>query len=158
MLNFVTIKHLFSDTLTDKTQNIGTPFKAIKSEATFNKGNMNLHNLIFISDSLNGNSQGVINFADEKIALQVVIEPLQTINKVLNLVPVLGKQAQKLTNIYLMVEGPLDNPKARTIYTKGFTDAIKGTLGIPGTVFKDPETLSDEIDEHIEKEAEKQTL
>jgi len=116
---------------------------------------MNLNHLIFISDSLNGNCQGVINLKNEKIAVQVVIEPLQTINRVLNLVPVLGKQAQKLTNVYLMVEGPLDNPKVRTIYTRGFTDAIKGTIGIPGAVFKNPEELSDEIDEYMEEEAGK---
>ena len=151
ILNFVDIKDLFSGALTNKMQNKGIPFKAIKSESTFNNGNMNLHNFIFISDSLNGNSQGVINFAEKKIALQVVLEPFQTINKVLGLVPVLGKQAQKLMNIYLMVEGPLDNPTVRTIYTKGFTDTIKGTLGIPGAIFKDPEKLSDEIDEYMKE-------
>ena len=145
ILNIVKIKDLFFSG--DK----GMTFKAIKSESNFNNGNMNLNHFIFISDSLNGNSQGFINFPDEKIALQIVIEPLQTINKVLNLVPVLGKHAQKLTNVYLMVEGPLDDPNVKTIPTKGITDAIKGTLGIPGAVFKDPKELSGEIDDYIEK-------
>lgn len=155
ILNFVTIKDLFSDALTDKIQNKGIPFKAIKSESTFSNGNMNLNTLIFISDSLNGNSQGVINFADEKIALQVVIEPLQTINKILNLVPVIGEHAKKITNVYIMVEGPLDDPEVRTLHAKGVTEAIKGTLGIPGAIFKDPEELSGEIDAYMKKEAEK---
>lgn len=149
ILNFINIKGLFSGRLISKMQDKGISFKAIKSESTFSNGNMNLNSFVFISDSLNGNSQGVINFPDRKIAVQIVLEPLQIINKVLNLIPVLGKQAQKLTNVYLMVEGPLDNPKVKTIYTKGFTDVIKGTLEIPGAVFKTPKELSGEIDAHI---------
>ena len=155
ILNFVNIRDLFSGALTDTMQNKGLPFKTIKSEYSFSNGNMNIDSLLFISDSLNGNSQGVINFVDEKIALQVVIEPLQTINKVLNLVPVLGKHAQKITNIHIMVKGPLDDPEVKTLHTKGVADAIKGTLGIPGAIFKDPDELSGEIDEYMKKEAEK---
>ncbi|MFC1863187.1 AsmA-like C-terminal domain-containing protein [Thermodesulfobacteriota bacterium] len=156
ILTFINISGLFSAIRANDFQDKGIFFKAIKSESTFSNGNMNLNNFIFISDSLNGNCQGAIDFPDEKIALQIVIEPLQTVDKILGLVPLLGKQAQKLTNIYLTVEGPLDDPAVRTTPTRGVTDAIKGTFGIPGAIFKDGEDLSKEIEEYLEKEGSKQ--
>ncbi len=152
IFSFINIKGLFSGALNDKIQNNGIPFKAIHSEANFTNGTMNLKNLIFISDSLNGNGQGVINFSDEKIGLQVVLEPLQSLDKLLGLVPVLGKHAQKLTKVHLTVQGPLDDPEVKTVLTKGVTQAIQGTLGIPGAVFKDTEALSGEIETYMEDE------
>jgi uncharacterized protein involved in outer membrane biogenesis len=151
-LTLINIRGLFSGALADKLQNEGIPFKAIKSETTFNNGNMNVNSFIFISDSMNANSQGVIKLRDEKIALQIIVQPLQTIDKVLGLVPIVGRIAKKLTNVYLTVVGPLDNPEIRTTLTKGITEAIKGTLRIPGTIVKDVEDLSNEIDEYIKEE------
>lgn len=153
LLSFINLKNLFPGALSNKIQNEGIPFRAIQSESTFSNGIMNLNNFIFLSDLLNGNSQGVINFLDEKIALQVLLEPIQTINRVLDWVPVLGKHVQKLTNVYLVVEGPLNDPDIRTIYHKGFTGAIEGVLGIPGAIFKDPEALSGEIDAYMKEGA-----
>jgi hypothetical protein len=156
ILTFINIRGLFSGALTDKMQKEGIPFKAIKSESTFGNGNMNLNNFIFISDSLNGNCQGIIDFQDDIIALQIVLQPLQTIDRILGIVPLLGRQAQKLTNIYLVVDGPLDDPNVRTELTRGVRDAIKGTLNIPGAIFRDSEDLSKEIEEYVEQEGSDQ--
>jgi AsmA-like C-terminal region/AsmA family len=151
ILSFVNLKGFFSGALMNKMKNQGIPFTAITSQATFSKGTMNLDKYVFISDALNGSSQGAVDFLDNKIALQVVLDPLQTVDKILGLVPLLGKQAQKLTGVHLLVEGALDDPKVRTALTRGVTDAVKGTLGIPGTFFKDTEELSEEIDANVEE-------
>jgi uncharacterized protein YhdP len=146
ILSFINIKDLFSEGGSNKMESGGLPFKAIKSESTFSSGNMTLNNLIFLSDSLNSNSQGVIDFMNEKISLQVLLEPTQTINKVLGVIPVLGDYAQKFTNAYLKVEGPLDNPEVKIMHRRGFTDTIEGIVGIPDAIFKDSKALSKEID------------
>jgi uncharacterized protein involved in outer membrane biogenesis len=152
VLTLINIRGLFSGALADRLQNEGIPFKAIKSESTFSNGNMNVNSFIFISDSMNANSQGVIKLRDKEIALQIILEPLQTVDSVLRLVPILGKIAKKLTNVYLTVVGPLDDPEIKTTLTKGITEAIKGTLRIPGTIFKDVDDLSNEINEYIKEE------
>jgi uncharacterized protein YhdP len=151
ILSFVNLKGLFSGALINKIENEGIPFTAITSEKTFSNGNLNINKYVFISDALNGSGQGAVDFLDNKIALQVVLEPLQTVDKILGLVPLLGKHAQKLTGVHLLVEGTLDDPKVSTLLTKGVTDALKGTLGIPGAFFKDTEELSEEIDAYVEE-------
>ena len=53
------------------------------------------------------------------------MELLGTVNKVLDLVPVLGKAAGKLTHVYLHLKGPWENPKIRVRPAKGITKAGK---------------------------------
>lgn len=151
IFNFINVRGLFSGDLIRQMRNEGLLFKAIDSEATFNNGSMSLNHCILLSDSMNGNSQGIVDFTNDTIALQVVIQPFQTIDTVLGLVPILGRQAKKLTDIYLAVEGPLNAPKINTELTKGFLDVIKGGFGISDMLLKDTKTMSDEIEEYSKK-------
>jgi autotransporter translocation and assembly factor TamB len=46
----------------------------------------------------------------------------------------------------------IEDPEIKTTLTKGITEAIKGIVRIPGTIVKDVEDLSKEIDEYIKEE------
>jgi hypothetical protein len=53
------------------------------------------------------------------------LELLGTVDTLLDLVPVLGKAAGQLTNVYLDLKGPWANPKIRVRPAKGLTEAGK---------------------------------
>jgi len=121
-------------------------FETLKAESSFEKGHMTTNSFVFLSDSLNAAGQGGIDFIENKIGLQIVLEPIQTINKVLGVIPAIGEYAQTFTNSYLTVQGPLEDPDIKVVHLRGFSDTIQGIMEIPQGILKDPDTLSQEID------------
>jgi len=52
--------------------------------------------------------------------------PLATVDKALNLVPIVGKAASAVTKIRIDVEGPLKDPKIQAVPLKGVATGVVG--------------------------------
>ena len=87
--------------------------------------NAGLNNLSLLSPALNMGADGNVFLVQEQLDMNAQMELLGTVDTVLDLVPVLGKAAGQLTNVYLKLKGPLANPKIRVRPAKGLAEAGK---------------------------------
>jgi uncharacterized protein involved in outer membrane biogenesis len=125
ILAFVNLQQMFSGKKLDDLANEGIPFDSLTYQATFQDGTMGVNKLRLLSPALHLDADGTIYLVKERLDMKAHIELLGTLDKVLGLVPVLGKAAGQLTNVYLKLKGPWENPKIRVIPTKGITEAGK---------------------------------
>jgi uncharacterized protein involved in outer membrane biogenesis len=125
ILTFVNVQQIFSGKKLDDMAKEGLPFDSLTYRATFQDGTMGVNKLRLLSPALHMDGDGTIQFVKQRLDMNAHLEFLGTLDKVLGLVPVLGKAAGKLTNVYLKLKGPLENPKIRVLPAKGITEAGK---------------------------------
>ncbi len=125
ILSFVNVQQIFSGKKLDDLANEGIPFDSLTYQATFQDGTMDVNKLRLLSPALHLDADGNVYLVKQRLDMKAHIELLGTLDKVLDLVPVLGKAAGKLTNVYLHLEGPLEDPKIRVRPAKGITEAGK---------------------------------
>jgi hypothetical protein len=125
ILAFVNIQKMFSGKKLDDMNKKGIPFDSLTYQATFQDGTMGVNKLRLLSPALHMDADGNIYLVKQRLDMKAHMELLGTVDKVLDLVPVLGKAAGQLTNVYLKLTGPWENPKIRVQPTKGITEAGK---------------------------------
>jgi uncharacterized protein involved in outer membrane biogenesis len=125
ILAFVNIQKMFSGKKLDDMNKKGIPFDSLTYRATFQDGTMGVNKLRLLSPALNLDADGNVFLVQEQLDMKAHIELFGTVDTVLDLVPVLGKAAGQLTNVYLDLKGPLANPKIRVRPAKGITEAGK---------------------------------
>ena len=103
----------------------GLPYQRITTQATFNNGSMDLKDLRFESNVIHMGAQGRINLVEEQIEMGVRFKPLGAVSTVVGMVPLVGKVAASLTEIYLNVSGSLDDPQISIVPGQGIADAIQ---------------------------------
>lgn len=106
---------------------------------------MALKDFQFISDAMLINSQGNINLMDEKLDLDVVLEPLRGVGKAIGDIPLVGEAAEDLTEIRLEIKGPLENPEIRPAEAKEILKGIKTEVKEPEKILKDFDNRLKEI-------------
>jgi hypothetical protein len=125
ILTFVNLQQIFSGKKLDDLATEGLPFDSLIYRATFQDGTMSVNKLRLLSPALQLDADGNVFLVQEQLDMKAQIELLGTVDTVLGLVPVLGKAAGKLTNVYLDLKGPLDDPKIRVRAAKGIAEAGK---------------------------------
>lgn len=125
ILSFVNVQQIFSGKKLDDMANKGFPFDSLTYQATFQEGTMGVNKLRLLSPALHMDGDGTIYLVKQRLDMNAEIEFMGTLDKILGLVPVLGKAAGKLTHVYLNLKGPLENPKIRVRPAKGITKAGK---------------------------------
>lgn len=125
ILSFVNVQQIFSGKKLDDIANKGFPFDSLTYQATFQEGTMGVNKLRLLSPALHMDGDGTIYLVKQRLDMNAEIEFMGTLDKILGLVPVLGKAAGKLTHVYLNLKGPLENPKIRVRPAKGITKAGK---------------------------------
>jgi uncharacterized protein YhdP len=125
ILAVVNIQKLFSGKKLDDMNKKGIQFDSLTCRAAFQDGTMDVNKLRLLSPALNLDADGNVFLVQEQLDMKAQIELLGTVDTVLDLVPVLGKAAGQLTNVYLDLKGPLANPKIRVRPAKGITEAGK---------------------------------
>ncbi len=143
ILTIMNLKGLISGDLTKNLKVNGMPFDSIMSRIDLKGRNLNISTIKFNSNTLNGTGFGTINYIDQKLKIEAIVEPFETANKVLGFVPILGKPTQALTKVYFTIEGPFDNPKIYPKVTKGVRQMIKKIITLPIKETDDTRHFSD---------------
>jgi uncharacterized protein YhdP len=125
ILSVLNVQRIFSGKKLDDINKKGIPFDSLIYQATFQDGILSTNKLRLLSPALNMDADGTIYLVKESLDMKAQIELLGTVDTVLDLVPVLGKAAGQLTNVYLDLKGPWANPKIRVRPAKGITEAGK---------------------------------
>jgi hypothetical protein len=97
---------------------------------------MDLTNFRADGDAMNIEAKGRINLLEEQMDVGVRLKPLGAVSTVAGAVPVVGKVAASLTEIYLNLSGSLEDPQISIAPGQGIADSIQDQAKGVGSIFK----------------------
>jgi uncharacterized protein YhdP len=124
VFSVASLQSIFSGRMLQDLSSDGIRYNIINADTTFTKGTL-INKIHLGSDAMNVDSEGTIDLINESIKTKAILEPLATVNKALDFVPILGKAAGDLIKIRIDIEGPLENPKIKTSQIKQVGTAVK---------------------------------
>jgi uncharacterized protein YhdP len=148
LLSFVNLKGIFTGNIIDDSVGKGIPYDSFNVGASFQEGNMSVTELLLVTPALEMDGRGRVDLVQQQLNMMAHVKTLGTVDSVLGLVPVLGKAAVSLTEIYLNVEGPLEKPKISVRPAKKLDQVGKDEA-------QEGEKTVDEVIRGIGKELEK---
>jgi uncharacterized protein involved in outer membrane biogenesis len=114
----------------------GLPYRKIIAQTTVEGGNLNVTNFRLESDATNIDAKGRINLLEGQMDVGVRLRPLGAVSTVAGAVPVVGKVAASLTEVYLNLSGSWDDPRVSIIPGQGIADSIVDQAKEVGSTLK----------------------
>ena len=136
IFSMTSIRGLLSGSIVDDLRDQGVSFRTIKTQNTIKKGILAVNGFEFISDEMMMNADGDINLIDEDLDLVIKLNLLRSVGKAIGSIPLIGKTAEDLTEIYIGIKGPYEKPEIRPATTKEIDEAFKSVVKAPETVIK----------------------
>ncbi len=135
IFSMASLQSIFSGRMLEDLSGDGIRYNIINADTTITKGSL-VNKIHLGSDAMNVDSEGTIDLVNETIKTKALLEPLATVNKALDFVPILGKAAGDLIKVRIDIEGPLENPKIQTSQVKQVGTAVKSVGEGTGDFFK----------------------
>jgi len=139
------LKFKLPDMITD-----GTPYTSIKGTFSLKDGILSSNDLFVNSSAMNMSLVGKTDIIREELDLNIGIEPLQTVDKIVSHIPVVGwiltNDTKSLITFYFQAQGKLSDPTVNAIPV---TSMAKGVLDIFKKLFQLPEKLITDTGEVI---------
>jgi len=156
MLSLTSIKGLLTGSVLEDFANKGLPYQKIIAQVDLKSGNMDLSKLRFESDAINIDAQGRIHLLEEQMDVGARLKPLGMVSTAMGVVPLVGKVAASLTEIYFNLSGSLDDPRVSIIPGQGVADAVEDQAkGVGSGVKGAADLLGREENKWIRKEQER---
>jgi hypothetical protein len=134
ILSLINLKNYLTAQFPDPRES-GVPFKTLDADFRGTKGNFYTNNLRLNGPVMDITARGSINFADNTIDMEIDLLALQTVNWLLNNIPIIGKHlggaTQHLVGAYFQVRGPTDNPSIRPKPLTSVAEFMLKTLTLP---------------------------
>ncbi|MGD8775540.1 MAG: AsmA-like C-terminal domain-containing protein [Syntrophobacterales bacterium] len=111
LLSFINLKGIFAGRIIGDAGSKGIPYDSLNTQTSFQEGNMSVNELLLVTPALELDAKGKVDLVQQQLNMMAQVKTLGTAESVLGLVPVLGKAAATLTEIYLNLEGPIEKPK-----------------------------------------------
>jgi uncharacterized protein YhdP len=124
----------------------GMPYDKITSTFSFKDGIVSTQDLFIRSDAMNMSAVATIDMPRGEFVDTVVgVQPLQTVDKAVSLIPVVGwiltDENRSIMSVHFEVMGSLDNPTVTAIPVKamarGVFDIFKNIFQLPAKLFTD---------------------
>jgi uncharacterized protein YhdP len=145
ILSILNVSQLFKFQLPDMARG-GMPYDKIVATISFEDGIASTKDLFIRSDAMNLSAVGAIDMPKGEFVKTVVgVQPLQTVDKVISRIPVVGwiltDENRTVMTVYFEVKGSLDNPAVNAIPAKslarGVFDIFKNVFQLPARLFTD---------------------
>lgn len=136
LLSFASVRGLLSGKLLSDLTGKGLAYRTIRAQTAFDKGVIELRAFSFESDAMNIDAQGRINVLNEQMDVKAELRPLDTADKLLGFLPIVGKPLEAVTSIPLEAQGPLDDPDIRLAVGQGVEGAIREETKGTGSTIK----------------------
>ncbi len=128
----------------------GMPFNEITGNFSIKDGILSTNDLYIDSDAINISAVGSMNLSSEEIDATIGVKPLQTIDKVVSRIPIVGwiltGKDKSLVTAYFEAKGNVGDPVVKAIPVKGMT---KGVLNIFRRIFELPARMITDTGEVI---------
>jgi uncharacterized protein YhdP len=120
----------------------GMPYNEINATFSLRDGLVSTDNLFIDSNAMNISMVGEFDLVKEQMKVTVGVKPLQTIDKVVSHLPVVGwvltGKNKSLISTYFEATGSLDNPEVKSIAAQSMA---KGVFNIFSRLFSLPAKL-----------------
>ncbi|MFH1078836.1 MAG: AsmA-like C-terminal domain-containing protein [Pseudomonadota bacterium] len=145
LFSILNISQLFKFQLPDMVSG-GMPYDDIIATLSFEDGIVSTQDLFIRSDAMNISAVAKIDMPKGEFGDTVVgVQPLQTVDKVVSLIPVVGwiltDENRRIMTVYFEVKGSLDTPTVTAIPVKamarGVFDIFKNIFQLPAKLFTD---------------------
>jgi len=149
MFSILNVSQLLKFQLPDMVSD-GMPYNEIKGRFSISDGNIVTQDLFIASDAINVSVIGSANMVREELDFTIGVQPLQTVDKVVNRIPVVGwlltgKDKDFLT-VFFEAKGRWSDPQVTAIPAKSIG---KGVLNVFRRVFELPVRLFTDTGEVI---------
>ena len=143
LLSFIDIKNWLSAQIPDPRIN-GVPFKTIFADFKGKGGLFYTDNFVLKGPVMDITASGSIQFGTGTLDMEVGMFPFDTVDWVLNHIPVIGDRlgagTGKLVAAYFHVKGPVSDPSILPKPITSVTEFVKKTLGMPINIIR-PNTI-----------------
>jgi hypothetical protein len=127
----------------------GMPYKSITGTLLIKNGVISTEDLFLDGDQMRISAVGKINLAKDELSLTLGVQPLVTVDKILNNIPVIGKiitgKDRSLVVSYFRAKGKISDPDVKAIplksLAKGVSDLLEQLLGIPKQLLEVPQKI-----------------
>jgi uncharacterized protein YhdP len=141
LFSILNVSQLFTFKLPDMVSD-GMPYNEINATFSLRDGLVATDNLFIDSNAMNISMVGEFDLVKEQMNVTVGVKPLQTIDKVVSHLPVLGwvltGKNKSLISTYFQATGSLDNPEVKSIAAQSMA---KGVFNIFSRLFSLPAKL-----------------
>jgi uncharacterized protein YhdP len=144
MFSILNFSQLLKFQLPDMVAN-GMPYNEIKGSFAISDGSIATQDLFIASDAINISMIGNANLVREDLNFTIGVQPLQTVDKIVNRIPVVGwlltgKDKDFLT-VFFEAKGKWDDPKVTAIPAKsvgmGVLNVFRRVFELPVRLFTD---------------------
>ena len=143
LLAFLDIKNWLTARIPDPRV-AGVPFKTILADFKGNKGLFYTDNFRLQGPVMEIAASGSVKLGDGDLDMQIGMFPFDTVNWVLNQIPIIGERfgsgTGHLVAAYFQVRGPVSDPKITPKPITSVAELIKKTLGMPINIIR-PNTI-----------------
>lgn len=149
MFSILNVSQLLKFQLPDMVSG-GMPYNHIRGSFAVSDGTIATQDLFISSDAINVSVIGKADLVRENLDFTIGVQPLQTVDKIVNRIPVVGwlltGKDKAVVTAYFEAKGKWSDPKVTAIPVKAMT---KGALGIFRRVFELPVRLFTDTGEVI---------
>ncbi len=143
LLSFIDIKNWLSAQIPDPRVN-GVPFKTIITDFKGDSGLFYTDNFVLQGPVMDITANGSIQFGASALDMQVGMFPFDTVDWVVNHIPLIGERigagTGKLLAAYFHVSGPVSDPSITPQPITSVAEFVKKTLGMPINIIR-PNTI-----------------
>jgi hypothetical protein len=143
LLSFIDIKNWLSAQIPDPRV-AGVPFKTIFTDFKGKGGLFYTDNFVLKGPVMDITASGSVQFGAGTLDMQVGMFPFDTVDWVLNHIPLIGQRigegTGKMVAAYFHVKGPISDPSILPQPLSSVTNFIKKTLGMPINIIR-PNTI-----------------
>jgi hypothetical protein len=134
ILSLVNLKNWLTADFPDPRKS-GVPFKTLDADFRGSRGRFYTDNLRLSGPVMDITARGNIDFADNTMDMEIDLLALQTVNWLINNIPIIGKHlggaTKNLVGAYFQVRGPTDNPTIRPKPLTSVAEFVLRTLTLP---------------------------
>ncbi len=144
VFSILNVSQLFKFKLPDMV-NDGMPYTTIMGAFSLKDGNLSSNDLFVNSNAINMSLVGKTDIVNEELDLNIGIQPLQTVDKVVSHIPVVGwiltSDTKGLITLYFEAKGKWSDPTVNAIPVKsmarGVFDIFKKLFQLPAKLITD---------------------
>jgi uncharacterized protein involved in outer membrane biogenesis len=149
VFSILNVSQLFKLQLPDMVSG-GMPFNKITGDFAIRDGIASTQNLMLDSNAINISAVGKFDLPRNELDLNIGVQPLQTVDKVVSRIPIVGwiltGKDHSLVTTYFEAKGPIEDPRVTAVPVKSLA---KGVLNIFKRVFELPARLFTDTGEVI---------
>jgi hypothetical protein len=134
ILSLINLKNYLTAQFPDPRKS-GIPFKTLDADFRGTKGNFYTDDLRLNGPVMDITARGNIDFANSTMDMEIDLLALQTVNWLINNIPIIGKHlgdaTKHLVGAYFQVEGPIAHPAIRPKPLTSVGQFVLKTLALP---------------------------